>query len=1028
MLLAACGGSNKGGDLDAAPPPDATPPPCTVDSDCDDISSCTADTCVNGECQHQAQREGENCNDLLACTENDICINGSCVGEPVDCSVVSDFCNVGSCDEAAGGCVGIPRDDGTSCDDGKFCTVNDHCTAGACMGDPRDCSAAGDACNTGVCDENLADCVPMPVSDGTTCDDGKFCTDSDSCQSGRCVGGPPHSCDDSNACTTDSCSSVTDSCVNDPVAPTPGAEGPVGDATCSDSIDNDCDGKVNAADSDCVQCTTAGDCDDGNACTTDSCSGFLCVNTPLTGTTCSDGDPCTDGDQCDAGSCVSGGPANCADGDSCTVNGCDASGCYHDPLAPSATSVVGTSSDDGTPLSVCLAAGTGARVVVWTALVNTGGGALSGANVTIGGVAAAESTDQPGTYFRVVSAAAAPQSESLAIVATACGQTVTLASTVSMTYAPANSGSGGTGGCAPASGNLRVRVVADETGQPVAGASVLIGQAEDGAAFETSAASLFGGSSSAVSNVATTDANGYVEVYDYSGGLDGAITVTAGTGDRAYFTFTGGHASDVVLPLPLLHPAPPTTTVYDLGTAVPDSTSSSNLDLAVVLPKLGLSFFSDFQSSRFFTQNRCWDSGNSNIGVQEIPANVWVADQCLAFLCLGGHVNEATWSLQLANGVSENVELAHVRIPLSTVNTVLSGGGTISDLLGETNYRRIGFDLGLVPPAPPTSGVSIDLTNDYSVGNTPNRFQITFSGQPTDADLVGTTIGDYSGGDGTGDLVLLGHEMVASGAGSTVSIPNTELDDVNAPSVRRLASITATYINPANHPSVPANRLEGTSTVLLRDDGSGNEPFGPTGGSASVTSFLDVAATTFTGPRTFTWDNARGANGNEPLYSRHELGVLSDSYLPVTSCGTTNEERSKQTPEWIVLRPFDPSCSGDECFTLPVLPASFPRASSGAQKKSGFEALAGSGASCNNAGDCAAGESCVDPDGSGPNAQMCMGGAGTAADPYVVQSYQWVLRLFDLELAAPGWSFDAFELSTLERDVTHESTNRTPFQ
>ncbi len=42
-----------------------------------------------------------------------------------------------------------------------------------------------------------------------------------------------------------------DSCV----AGTPDTEGPFGDATCSDGIDNDCDGAIDIADSDCVVCT-----------------------------------------------------------------------------------------------------------------------------------------------------------------------------------------------------------------------------------------------------------------------------------------------------------------------------------------------------------------------------------------------------------------------------------------------------------------------------------------------------------------------------------------------------------------------------------------------------------------------------------------------------------------------------------------------------------------------------------------------------------------------------------------------------
>ena len=58
----------------------------------------------------------------------------------------------------------------------------------------------------------------------------------------------------------------------------PSAEGPAGDPTCSDGIDNDCDGITDAAEPGCQApgCVTSADCDDGNSCTDDSCSAGFC--------------------------------------------------------------------------------------------------------------------------------------------------------------------------------------------------------------------------------------------------------------------------------------------------------------------------------------------------------------------------------------------------------------------------------------------------------------------------------------------------------------------------------------------------------------------------------------------------------------------------------------------------------------------------------------------------------------------------------------------------------------------------------
>ena len=85
-------------------------------------------------------------------------------------------------------------------------------------------------------------------------------------------------------------------------------------------------------------------CDDGNACTADSCNGG-CVHL-ANSATCEDGDACTVGETCSAKSCGGGGSVSCSDGNVCTSDGCDVvSGCVH--LANSATCEDGDLCTDG---------------------------------------------------------------------------------------------------------------------------------------------------------------------------------------------------------------------------------------------------------------------------------------------------------------------------------------------------------------------------------------------------------------------------------------------------------------------------------------------------------------------------------------------------------------------------------------------------------------------------------------------------------------------------------------------------------
>lgn len=82
------------------------------------------------------------------------------------------------------------KQDGTSCDDGLYCTTPDTCTAGVCGGPARDCSSLNNQCQQGTCDENLDNCVPdytnYPLSTPCEADENK-CTIDHCDGKGSCV-------------------------------------------------------------------------------------------------------------------------------------------------------------------------------------------------------------------------------------------------------------------------------------------------------------------------------------------------------------------------------------------------------------------------------------------------------------------------------------------------------------------------------------------------------------------------------------------------------------------------------------------------------------------------------------------------------------------------------------------------------------------------------------------------------------------------------------------------------------------------
>jgi RHS repeat-associated protein len=143
-----------------------------------------------GPCQGVAN--GTPCNDGNACTQTDTCQSGACVGgNPVTCQA-SDSCHVaGTCNSTTGTCSNPAAANGTTCNDGNACTQTDACQAGVCTGaNPVTCTAS-DACHTaGTCDPTTGACSNPVAANGTTCDDGNACTQNDVCTGGTCAGTP----------------------------------------------------------------------------------------------------------------------------------------------------------------------------------------------------------------------------------------------------------------------------------------------------------------------------------------------------------------------------------------------------------------------------------------------------------------------------------------------------------------------------------------------------------------------------------------------------------------------------------------------------------------------------------------------------------------------------------------------------------------------------------------------------------------------------------------------------------------------
>ena len=214
---------------------------------CDDGDPCTTDTCDGCACTHLIEptccTTDQSCSDLDPCTVNR-CTPTGCTTEPVVCFETNSSC------PSATDVDPLCCDDEQKCDD-NLPTTSNACTDHRCTTDPIDCTCSEDA----------------------GCDDGDLCT-ADTCDGCVCAATPiagccaaDADCDDGDPCTVDACQADS-TCAHAP------SEDPL---CCASSAD--CEGTLVCWAGTCALkpscaagCASAGDCDDGDIWSLDSCT------------------------------------------------------------------------------------------------------------------------------------------------------------------------------------------------------------------------------------------------------------------------------------------------------------------------------------------------------------------------------------------------------------------------------------------------------------------------------------------------------------------------------------------------------------------------------------------------------------------------------------------------------------------------------------------------------------------------------------------------------------------------------------
>jgi hypothetical protein len=266
--------------------------PCGVDCSAFKTEPCTVAVCNTGQvpgnpidtCIVIPAEDGTTCDDGKFCTVNDFCDKGVCIGGPQNnCGTSPGSCSSVICYEDTQSCSMTPADDGTACTPTNLCELDGVCKVGACVGVPNNCGSSPlNECNQVTCNPSTGDCVGTPDSnkDGNPClYTGDLCMTNKACLSGQCVGGTPTDCSLLDVqCQVGVCDTTTGLC--DPMA------APVG-TSCTSGIQ---------------ECQT-GACNVAGTCT---------ASKSPDGSACNDHDACTQGDTCTAGACAGAAIAGCA--------------------------------------------------------------------------------------------------------------------------------------------------------------------------------------------------------------------------------------------------------------------------------------------------------------------------------------------------------------------------------------------------------------------------------------------------------------------------------------------------------------------------------------------------------------------------------------------------------------------------------------------------------------------------------------------------------------------------------------------
>ncbi|MBU0756141.1 MAG: hypothetical protein KJ645_13440, partial [Planctomycetes bacterium] len=298
---------------------------------------------------------------------------------------------------------------------------------------------------------------------------------------------------------------------------------------------------------------------------------------------------------------------------------------------------------------------------------------------------------------------------------------------------PAADPMGGTGG-GSINGALQVKVVADGTTNPIAGAFVMVGP-RPGEPF--------------IGNWGFTSASGVIS-FNHAN-LTGPMTVTAGATGYTYFSLVSVNADDLVVPLKALSSQ---TVNYQVGDFVSGvdvnnglfNIGDGNVDMAFVLPAMTMDELMAFDMDALFGPPEVIEILGEPY---EIPSNIFLPQQYEVFV----EIRKDHYYLYMPEG-NFTISALSGRIPLSE----MTSGGDMISMISALDWRET--DIIDVTVTGDTNAADLNVDPDLI-----DTVTVNLANVPEDSVAFCISVGDLDGLNGLGRLVSLGLGALDAPAG-----------------------------------------------------------------------------------------------------------------------------------------------------------------------------------------------------------------------------------------------------------------------